>query len=344
MAIRLIVPPSAFAAFFVIAGCGDTGAVSGNLPSDTNEPCLHSDGSDCNENGGDDDNETARDSLTEPQYWIIEGERSAEAAKKPWSSWWYPIWQDTLFKGESGELSTLEKYDAFALEFAQRRTTAATYERTNIYDPRAASWAGLCDAWAIASILEREPTHSIRRGQLTFQVGDLKALLLKTYEKISTLSIVGARFNGEWNDEYADVNPRDLHRVIEEELIGKRRPFIIDEDAGPEVWNEPAWKVITKVERVAGKPRIARVRTYLFLASPHVEDRHFVGTQEDSREYTYDLEGEWKGNLFGVVSGKWTDRSQWDHPDYAIVLPERVKRGSFNPQIDPAIVDRILGH
>lgn len=341
MAIRFIVPSGALAALFVIIGCGDTASVSDN--HDDNPACAEPGGSDCPDNGGADDGNDTRDPLTEPQYWIPEGERTAEASKKPWSSWWYPIWQDTLFQGQAGEAATLEKYDSFALDVMRRRTTAASYERASIYDPRAASWAGMCDAWAIASILEREPTKNMRHGQLTFRVGDLKALLLKTYEKISSLTIVGARFNGEWNDEYADVHPQDLHRVIEEELITKRRSFIIDEDPGPEVWNEPAWKVITQVERVEGKPRIARVRTYLFLASPHVEDRHFVGTQDDSREYTYDLEGEWKGHLFGVISGQWTDRSQWDHPDYAIVLPERVQRGSFNPQIDPDIVDRILG-
>jgi hypothetical protein len=43
-----------------------------------------------------------------------------------------------------------------------------------------------------------------------------------------------------------------------------------------------------------------------------------------------------------VHSGKWTERSQWDHPDYAIILPERMQRGSFNKEVDPLLVDKIL--
>ena len=279
----------------------------------------------------------------QPLYWVEEGERTAEATKKPWSSWWYPLWEDTLFQGKNGESSTLEKYDIWVAKEGNTRTSAAAYERKELYQPRAASWSGLCDAWALASILEPEPTRSLTQGEVTFTVGDLKALLLKTYEKVPPLELVGSRFNGEWDDVYEDVLPHELHRVVETELIGRKRAFIIDEDAGPEVWNEPVWKAITRVERDANDKGAAHVRTWLFLVSPHVDDRNFVGQLEDSREYTYDLEGKWQGNRFGVSSSAWTDRSQWDHPDYAIVVPDRVPRGSHNPQIRTEFVDRIRG-
>lgn len=316
------------AAILVCVGCNEP--IANTTSSNIEENCTSSGGNDCADAGG---------AVT--TYYIQAGERSAEAERKPWSSWWYPHWQDTLFQGKNGESSTLEKYDAFAAR-VNRRTRAAEYERTKLYDPRAVSWSGLCDAWAIASIMEPEPKTNVTHNELVFRVGDLKALLLKTYEKVPPLTSIGHRFNGEWNDVYGDVSPDQLHRIIETELIGKRRAFIIDEDAGPEVWNEPAWKVMTRVIRVDGQPSLARVQTWLFLASPHVEDRDYVGTLEDSREYTYDLEGVWEGERFQVKSGKWTDRSQWDHPDYAIILPERMQRGSFNTEIDPALVDLIL--
>jgi hypothetical protein len=335
MVIRNRMSSGVLITFLACAGCNEPIAATANTT--TEDPCAAAGGADCPNDGG-----TNNSTPTVKPYSITLGDRSAEALKKPWSSWWYPHWQDVLFQGKDMEPATLEKYDAFAAKM-NRRTTAAAFERASIYDPRAVSWSGLCDAWAIASILEPEPNQPKRHGELLFKVGDLKALVLKTYEKIAPLTSVGTRFNGEWNDVYADVSPAQLHQIIETELIGKKRAFIIDEDAGPEVWNEPAWKVTVRVERTEGEPNIAHVRTWLFLASPHVEDRDFVGTLEDSREYTYDLEGEWDGDKFEVKSGKWTDRSQWDHPDYAIVLPERIQRGSFNTQIDPAIVDRILG-
>jgi len=349
MAIKIVVSSALVACLFVMAGCG----VDGYSPAPDSEEC----GDDC-ENGGNPDNgggstnngggNTATGGSTAtgaPKYWIPSGERTAIAQKKPWSSWWYPLWQDTMFQGENGEMSPLEKYDAYnaKADAGRHRTTAAAYERTKIYDPRAASWAGLCDAWALAAILEPEPTRSVRREDITFNVGDQKALLLKTYEKVPPLKLVGNRFDGEWDDVYEDVLPNDLHRVIEEELITKRRAFIIDEDAGPEVWNEPVWKTIVRVEHDPDNPNLAHVHAWLFLASPHVDDRDYVGTIEDSREYTYDLEGVWKDEQFGVTAGKWTDRSQWDHPDYAIAVPDKVNRGSYNPQIHPEIIDRILG-
>lgn len=342
MVIRNRMSSGVFITILVCTGCNEPIASTGDTTIE--DPCLTPGGNGCPNDGGTDANNPPVNTPPLKPYSITLGERSAEAQRKPWSSWWYPHWQDTLFKGKDNAPSTLEKYDAFAASLMPPITTkAAEFERTSIYDPRAVSWSGLCDAWAIAAILEPEPTKPMGRNGIVFSVGDLKALILKTYEKIAPLTSVGMRFNGEWNDVYADVSPAQLHQLIETELIGKRRAFIIDEDAGPEVWNEPAWKVTTRVERAEGQSNIVRVRTWLFLASPHVEDRDFVGTLEDSREYTYDLEGKWEGNQFHVQSGKWTDRSQWDHPDYAIVLPERIQRGSFNTHIDPAVVDRILG-
>ncbi len=340
MAIRECMSSGVFITLFACTGCNEP--IASTTSNTVEDPCATSGGNDCPTDGGTDSNESTRADATTPKtYYIPVGERSAEAQKKPWSSWWYPHWQDTLFQGKNNDLSTLEKYDAFAAH-VNRRTTATEYERASLYDPRAVSWSGLCDAWAIASIMEPEPVKPLRKGDILFRVGDLKALVLKTYEKIPPLTAIGQRFNGEWNDVYADVSPNQLHHVIETELIGKRRAFIIDEDPGPEVWNEPAWKVTTRIERVENEPTLARVHTWLFLASPHVDDRDFVGTLDDSREYTYDLEGVWDGDRFQVKSGRWTDRSQWDHPDYAIILPERIQRGSFNPQIDPAIVDLIV--
>jgi len=318
---RIVVTSSFLVACLVAVGCGGVGSTSSEI---------------------EDDPSCTDDCPAQSVYWVKSGERTGEAARKPWSSWWYPLWQDTLFKGQNGEMSTLEKYDAWNTAFGGVATTAADYERTELYDPRAASWSGLCDAWALASILQGEPTTPVLRGNITFTVGDQKALLLKTYEKVAKLGLIGTRFNGEWNDVYADVYPQDLHRVIEEELLGKRRAFIIDEDAGPEVWNEPAWKVITRVVRDAKDEHLAHVRTWLFLASPHVDDRNYVGTVDDTREYTYDLKGSWEGDRFEVTGGAWTDRSQWDHPDYAILVPDNLERGSLNPQIKPELVDRIV--
>lgn len=330
------------------AGCGGTGSADGDQlagsgPNDdgncleSDEGCAGSDGE-----GGETPN-NPEDPPAQILYYVEEGEITAEASRKPWSSWWYPIWETTMFEGEEGQLSPLEKYDAFSRKILNRPTIAASIERNDFYDPRAETWAGLCDAWAIASIMEPEPKSARQYGEIRFEVGDQKALLLKTYENISKLPLIGDRFDGAWDDEYADVAPHLLHQVIADELVGRRRAFLIDQDAGPEVWNAPAFRVISQIERDAEDEELVHVRTWLYIASPHVDDHNFVGTIEETHEYTYDLEGTWEGDRFGVRSGVWTDRSRWDHPDYAIKLPAELKRGSFNKAIDVKTVDLILG-
>jgi len=277
-----------------------------------------------------------------PLY-LSEGKRTAEAKIKPWSSWWYPLWDDFLFQDKNGRLAPLQKYDLFNYWFLHRRTNAAALEHDEIYDAKATSWAGLCDAWALASIMEPEPTTTRGYSSLDFSVADQKALLLKTYEKVPDLTIVGERYNGDWNDTYEDVLPHVFHRVLELELFEKGEPFIIDTDASYEVWNAPVYKAVTKVSRDAHAESVMHVQTWLVMASPHVDDYNYTGTMSVTRDYTYDLRGRWKEGKFVVDSGVWTGRSRWDHPDYIIPKPTSVARGSRNTQLDVAVVDLILG-
>ncbi|MRG91009.1 hypothetical protein [Polyangium spumosum] len=273
---------------------------------------------------------------------VMAGERSGEATIKPWSSWWFPTWDDFLFAERDGELSPLQKYDRYSSTVLRKTTTAAAYERENLYGRHASSWSGLCYAWALASILEPEPKGEVTHGSLHFAVGDLKALLLKTYEAVKDPPTVGDRNDGAWDDEYEDILPHVFHRVLVRELFQKQRPFIMDKDAGYEVWNVPVYKAITKIERDASARDVVHVRTVVFVASPDVESYDHVGTEATTREYTYDLRGVWVGDRFLVREGAWTENSRWDHPDFLILPPDRVTRASFNPEIDIATVDAIL--
>jgi len=285
---------------------------------------------------------TERRSSTRKNLVVSEGEFTAEATTKPWSSWWFPSWDDFLFAERNGELSPLQKYDLYSSTFQRKTTTAAAYERENLYDARAEMWSGLCFAWALASILEPEPNRPIVHGSLRLKVGDLKALLLKTYEAVTDAPTVGDRNDGSWDDEYEDILPHTFHRVLVVELFKNRRPFIIDKDAGHEVWNVPVYKAITKIKRDRSARNVVHVRTVLFVASPDVKTYDYVGTELTTREYTYDLRGTWQGNRFVVGGGAWTGNSRGDHPDFVILPSDKVKRASFNPEIDIETVDAML--
>jgi hypothetical protein len=277
------------------------------------------------------------------QLIVTEGEFTAEAAMKPWSSWWFPMWDDFLYAERSGVLSPLQKYDAYSNQFFNKTTSAAAHERDRAESEHPESWAGLCYAWALASIMEPEPQTPLNYGDLRFEVGDLKALLLKTYEAVKDVRMVGDRNDNEWDDVYADVAPNYFHQVLAMELFQNKRPFIIDRDPGHEIWNMPVYKATTKISRDQKNRNVVHVRTVIFVATPDVKEYDYVGTEATTREYTYDLQGKWRGNQFTVQGGSWTGNSRPDHPDFMILRPESVDRASLNPQIDIGIVDSILG-
>ena len=274
---------------------------------------------------------------------VAEGEFTAQATMTPWSSWWYPMWDDFLYAERNGIPSPLEKYDNYAHLYFNRTTTAAAVERNVAERSHADSWAGLCYAWALASIMEPEPQTARTFGSLSFEVGDLKALLLKTYEAVKDVRVVGDRNDDAWDDVYADVSPNYFHEVLTVELFQNKRPFIIDRDAGYEVWNMPIYKAATKITRDPTASNTVHVRTVIFVATTDVKNYDFVGTEATTREYTYDLQGRWRGNQFVVQGGAWTGTSRADHPDFLILRPDKVDRATVNPEIDIAIVDAILG-
>lgn len=286
----------------------------------------------------------------------------AQADTKPWSSWWFPRLDKDLFEAQ-GDDAALVKYDMLRATSTGAKSSAADYERSK-WSPDAPRWEGLCDAWAIASLLFKEPTrprtlrldggfNNYDAKRITFSVSDQKALLLKSVDAIDTsnLKIYGQKFTGDYkNWIYPDIFPQELHRYVEKQLFEKRKPFVMDHDPGVEVWNEPVYKANYTISPVAGRDDAVFVRLYLYSAAPlRKDDKNRVGTKELSREYNYYLYGKRnsEGNLV-VESGVWakgdTVDSRRDHPDYVFSIenPSQVVRKSFNPEIDPAIVDQIV--
>jgi subtilisin-like proprotein convertase family protein len=57
-----------------------------------------------------------------------------------------------------------------------------------------ATWWGLCHAWVPASMLEDEPQRAVTHNGVTFEVGDLEALLILAYNR-SSANMIGGRCN-----------------------------------------------------------------------------------------------------------------------------------------------------
>ncbi|KAL4094907.1 hypothetical protein PRIC1_010558 [Phytophthora ramorum] len=112
------------------------------------------------------------------------------------------------------------------------------------------TWSDISEAWAPAAILETEPNCPVAYNGVTFQPMDIKALITDVYTdaNISTV-FTGSRYAG-YNDStdefgrhmdysYRDLNPGFFH-IAAANILGKlNSTFIIDRDAGNEVWNHP---------------------------------------------------------------------------------------------------------
>lgn len=282
-----------------------------------------------------------------------------QATRKPWSSWWYPKREDTLFRG--GDSSPLGKYDIVRKKMYSKQdkpspNSAADWEQRG-YNPAVVAWEGLCDAWALASITTPEPSRGVKVSftmtSVVFDVEDLKAILLKTFEAVddTSLKYYGQKFTGSntsWI--YPDIFPEQFHRFVEKQIFEKGEPFIMDHDASHEVWNVPVYKANYTMTALPDDPNAVLVKMWIFTAEPTLaNDKNFVGTREAIREYNYVLQGRREGGNLIVTSGYWVRSSNGvdsrrDHPDYLIriVDPQKLIRKSWNPEIDVEVVDKIL--
>ena len=274
------------------------------------------------------------------------GEESHEAAVKPWSAWWYPVRDTALFEGNKPGESPLEKYDLYMKKVHHEDPGAAAFERDNLYDPRASGWEGHCNAWSLASVMEAEPVAPVIRGGVSFGVGDQKALLIKSYESVPGIRQFGQRYDGDRFSVYEDIYPDQLHRVIQDQLVDKGRPFIIDKEPGVAVWNFPIWKADTVIRPDTTDASRVHVTLWLHGASPFVSDPEFKGTLPLVFRYTYDLVGEPVdlplGRSLRVVWGEWTGESRDYHPDFVTVLPDAREHSSRNEKIRNDIVYEII--
>lgn len=269
---------------------------------------------------------------------VKEGDYTFQSEVTPWSSWWFPMRDRFLFDRNDAD-APLVKYDSYVSRRHSIQSKAANYEEHELYNPAQAAWAGLCHAWAVASILHREPTRILTKERITFDVADQKALLLKSYENVGNLKIYGDRFDGQHDDNYNDIYPDQFHRFAQAHLEEQKKPFMMDYDASYPVWTVPVHKVKFSIK--FDGPNTANVKAWVTFASPLV-DAQFVGTREIVKTYTYRLYGNIDGNVMTVMDGEWTDASIQDHPDYVIAYPADVTRGSYNREIDIQMVDEIL--
>ena len=311
----------------IIAGCGDDNNKSDPMELNTNFRVVVDRGTD------------SFDVTDHYGALVVEtGEFVYDTEMKPWSSWWYPSIDRDLFTNDD-DLAPLEKYDEYLLLKHNKTTEAAHFEETKLYNPMQASWAGLCHAWAIASVLHREPRRLIRKEGMNFSIADQKALLLKSYENTGDLEIFGQRYDGLYDNDFQNIYPDQFHRFMQQYLRDEGKPFIMDYDPSYPVWTVPVYLAKTSIVEVDRETM--SVTTWVTYASPFVA-QNFVGTRQIVKTYTYNLYGSWRNGQFTVTDGEWTGASVYDHPDYVIAYPKNAQRGSYNKELEVRYIDEIL--
>jgi hypothetical protein len=285
-----------------------------------------------------------------------------DSGVRAWSSWWFPK-RDRDFTTPKGEdFSILYKFD---LVYENISNTFSAWKWESEHEAASpANWEGLCDGWALASILYPEPQKpqkfTVRdskgkQREITFSVFDLKGLVIKTFEAVpeDQFDFYGERFRAT-ADAYMhpDLYPEEFHRLVEVYLGERRQAFVMDRDPGIEVWSIPVYKANYIVDRVAGQRNMVYVRMFLYTAGAHLTvDTDATSNKEVIRDYHYVLSGDldWTGTKLTVRKGAWIKGpngvdSRVNHPDF-IFAPKSsagVKRLSYNPFVRPQRVDAIV--
>jgi hypothetical protein len=211
------------------------------------------------------------------------------------------------------------------------------------------TWYGLSHAWAPAAILEPEPRCPVVKNGVRFEVRDIKALMTQVYDGANIPSVfTGARYDGPTNGardqygRYVDASRRDLgagfFHIALTNIMGRyKRSFVVDIDAGNEVWNQPtrSYKVLSMESMTPEKAglkfygkatypfnraaaKIVHTRTSFSWIAEGLDNRALVANggvnqYTQSMEATYLLELDANNNIIG---GEWIGKSNTNHPDF----------------------------
>ncbi len=235
------------------------------------------------------------------------------------------------------------------------------------------TWWGLCHAWAPAAILEPEPLKPVTFNGITFEVSDIKALLITLYDNTYAY-MLGGRCNAKEverdengrlkADECRDTNAGAFHVVVTNMLGVYKRSFVEDRVGDYEVWNQPVYSYrVTELKEVTLKEALELLGLDPSLEKyPYNEDAtafyevrmelKYVTESWASTEpftpvidrylrtdnYHYLLEVDENGK---IVGGEWLGSSKQQHPDF-LWLPTRRSPWGVNPHVSYEKVKMLL--
>lgn len=256
------------------------------------------------------------------------GGMDGEAEQQPWSGWWWPASESlgpTLFAPNS----PLDKYDRYLTAVTGANPGTRAWERAEVYFPGSA-WAGHCNGYAAAALLEPEPTAPVSVAGVTFSVGDQKGLLADYH--------FGDAFAWSYGvDE--PLSAADFHRMLLAWVGAAGKGFVLTYDlGGGEVWSYPVYRFSSRWQLDPDEGAVWHVTTTVWMADMNVAP-DFVGTRPypsaAGKVFTYTL----TGKPTSPDGGEWTGASKsgrFAHPG-RIWYPEPLVRNDERDLVSPGL-------
>jgi len=253
---------------------------------------------------------------------------SGQSTRTPWTGWFWPMagcemanGYDRNCDGKNDPPGPLAKYDLYCVNLGQSNPGTQQWEKANHSCTSDCGWAGHCNGWAAACILETEPAKSVQCSGVVFFVGDQKGLLSELHYTDKVDLWVGTRNNG--NGDADDVYPAEFHTTLVSWIGTRKEPIVFDLDPKAPVWNFVAFKYSLTMKPRSGTPRVSDVTCTVTFADEGTYTGcvgDYVGTKTFTRTYTYWVTTDSKGNVVSSGPSGWTGNSTSDkdkgHPDF----------------------------
>jgi Transglutaminase elicitor len=312
--------------------------------------------------------------------------------KVPWSDTYWPSvegstadrWQtrdhsyklysstevQNLSQSEIDLMSPTEKYDLYMGWTTPEKFWPLTSRERKVTAGAKEDWEGKCHAWTPAALTYDEPneatvTSPVNGKKITFYSSDIKALLILGYDLV--LSYPGYKRIGERNggglpkgtgshSAANDVNAGSFHIVLANQIQPEKLGFVIDIDAGTQVWNQPVFgyssrvisreKVTTPLPTSPDATELVTVETALNWVGELAPDKkaHGIeGTRKETTIYNYRLELNKDGEIIG---GEWLETGSRSRPDFVwtsapITFKSVVKDGRTGEEFDLKLVNTL---
>jgi len=257
------------------------------------------------------------------------------AARQPWSGWWWPandlVGGPRLFDPDG----PLAHYDRYVDAVGGPASDTVAWEKSEIRYS-GLTWAGHCNGWAAAAVLEPEPTTERVVNGITFSVADQKGLLTSYHFADSAAWAAGSYDH--------DVEPADFHRELTRSLGVEHKGvvFTFRPNGNDEVWSYPASRFETVIGPDADEPDLWHVKTSVWLVDNNVP-AGFVGAQPWPSPDGMVLEYTLVGDPFNPRGGSWGSQTQGSFArPFMIWYPDPTHRNIDRTLASPALDYKLL--